>query len=66
MSEYGLPCVVCGKQLRNVMPEADNQPNDGVYLETQRQEQRLSPSDRQRIDPSEPVLLRQRPPSDSP
>jgi hypothetical protein len=34
MSEYALPCVVCGEKLRNVMPDADNQPNDGVYLET--------------------------------
>lgn len=32
MSEPALPCIVCGRELRNVFDEADNQPNDGVVF----------------------------------
>lgn len=34
MGEYAPPCLVCGKELHNSWVEAENQPNDGVYLET--------------------------------
>jgi hypothetical protein len=36
MSEYALPCIVCGRELRNVFPggPADNQPADGIVVRT--------------------------------
>jgi len=34
MSEHALPCLICGKQLRNVFADAGNQPYDGVVLTT--------------------------------
>ena len=34
MPDMALPCIVCGKALRNVFDDAGNQPNDGVVLTT--------------------------------
>jgi hypothetical protein len=35
MAEYALPCLKCGRELRNVFPgDVENQPNDGVVLTT--------------------------------
>jgi len=34
LSEFALPCILCGKQLRNVYRDVDNQPNDGVVCFT--------------------------------
>lgn len=34
MAKNALPCVVCGRTLRNVMDETDNQPSDGVVCQT--------------------------------
>lgn len=33
MSEYGLPCIICGKSLRNVW-DTENQPKDGICVQT--------------------------------
>lgn len=34
MSEYALPCIVCGVPLRNVFQDIDNQPDYGVVVMT--------------------------------
>lgn len=35
MAEWGLPCVVCGKELRNVAPDiTTNQPSEGLCFWT--------------------------------
>lgn len=35
MSRDALPCIVCGKALRNVTDDSSNQPNDGTAFQTE-------------------------------
>lgn len=35
MAEYALPCLVCGRALKNVQEDVDNQPDAGIYLTSQ-------------------------------
>ena len=34
MSEDALPCFVCGKALKNVLPDSENQPDEGTEFRT--------------------------------